>query len=135
MKRAAVILLLSIAGCGPSGPKTYPVSGKLDLPGGDVSPLAGSTVEIASAADPQVRAAGEIMPDGRFELETLHAGQMRSGALQGEYKARIVLADDDRATRQRAAKAVAKKYLSFETSGLTVSVPAAGDVAWTLSSK
>lgn len=124
-----------LTGCGPAGPATYPVSGTLALTGGEVSHLAGSTIEVASDADPTVRAAGEIQPDGRFTLETLHAGAMRRGAREGTYKVRVVLSDDDPATRKRAAKAIAPKYLKFDTSGLTLRVPADDDVTLPVTAK
>ena len=43
-----------LAGCGQGGPKTHAVAGKVELGGGDVSALAGSSVEVALATDPSV---------------------------------------------------------------------------------
>jgi hypothetical protein len=120
--------LLGLAGCGPGGPKTYPVTGKVVLAGGDVAQLAGSHVEASLAGDPDVRASGEIRPDGGFALVSLHAGAVRKGAREGAYQVRLLLADDDPATRRRAAKAVAARFLRFDTSGLSLQVPASGDV-------
>lgn len=120
--------LIAAVGCGPDGPKTYPVQGKIDLAGGDVGQLAGSTVEVSRTGDPDVRASGEIQADGAFTLETLHAGVIRKGAREGTYQARIILADDDPATRRRAAKAIDRRYLRFDTAGLALQVPAAGEV-------
>ncbi|MFO0880123.1 MAG: hypothetical protein U0840_22475 [Gemmataceae bacterium] len=124
----ALALAVGLVGCG-RGPTTYPVQGKIDLVGGDVSVLAGSTIEAAQKKDPLVRAAGAIQPDGTFRLETLHAGVIYSGALEGDYQVRVILGDDDAATRRRAAKAVPRRYYEFDTAGLSLSVPASGTVA------
>jgi hypothetical protein len=131
----AAFIGLSLTGCGPDGPTMYTVSGKLDLTGGDVGLLAGSTVEIKSDSEPSVRAAGEIRADGRFQLESLHSGVMRRGAMSGSYRVRIVLADDDAAARKRAAKAIDRKYLKFDTSDLTLQVPATDDVVLKLAAR
>ena len=126
----AVAALCAAAGCGPAGPKTYPVRGKVELAGGDARNLAGATVEAAMDADPSVRASGVIAEDGSFALETLHAGVILKGAREGTYKARIILgdADDDRQARRRQREALNSKYTKFETSGLSFQVPAEGDV-------
>src|SRR5687767_9565768 len=109
--RAAALLavagLLGALGCGPGGPKTYPVRGKVELSTGDLAPLAGSHVEAALASDLDVRASGEIQPDGSFTLQTLHDGKILKGAREGSYKARIVLTEEDSKSRRQAAKAVA----------------------------
>src|SRR5438034_8880223 len=63
-----IITLMSNLGCGAGGPRTYPVQGKVELAGADVKLLAGSHVEFALAADPRVRASGEIQEDGSFKL-------------------------------------------------------------------
>lgn len=118
---------LGAFGCGQGGPRTYPVRGKIDLAGGDVSALAGSYVDAAHEGDPNVRASGEIRADGSFALETLHEGAIRRGAREGAYRVRIVLSDDDPATKKRARQAIARRYLSFETSGLSLKVPAESD--------
>ncbi len=128
---ACVAVVVAAAGC-DSGPVTHPVNGRLELPGGDVAKLAGSTIEVSKEGEPGQRSGGTIQADGRFTLETLYAGKIRDGALEGRYKARIIPADDDTAARKRAAGAVAGKYLKFETSGLSVSVPADGEVVLTL---
>lgn len=118
-------LFLFSAGCTKSGPRTYPVKGQVEAPGVDLKTLAGHTVEIAFDSDPQIRAAGQIQDDGSFALETLQGGAILKGAAEGTYKARIVLADDDQASRNLAAKALHPGYFQFEKSGLSVSVPAA----------
>ncbi|MFO0799453.1 MAG: hypothetical protein U0804_18445 [Gemmataceae bacterium] len=119
-------LAIALAGCSsPDG--LQPVTGTVTVPGGPAV-LAGSTVEVALESDPTVRASGTIEPDGRFTLDSLKDGSVRRGAPEGTYKARIILGDDDPALQQKAAKAVPARYGRFETSGLTVRVPAAQPV-------
>src|SRR5262245_39900924 len=126
---AAVIGLWVVTGCGPSGPKTYPVTGRVEVAGGNAAPLAGSNVEAALDSDPTVRASGVIEEDGRFTLETLHAGKILKGAQAGTYKARIVLSDEgERGSRKLARAAVHPRFLQFESSGLRFEVPANGDI-------
>ena len=115
-------LALALVGCSsPEGLK--PVTGTVTVPG-DPAVLAGSTVELALVSDPTVRASGTIEPDGRFTLDSLKDGRVRPGAPEGTYKARIILGDDDPGLQMKAAKAVPVRYQRFETSGLTVRVPA-----------
>src|SRR5689334_4028766 len=116
----AALGLLGALGCGRVGPKTYPVQGKVELASGDVRELAGSHVEAALAGDPAVRSSGEIRPDGSFSLQTLHAGVILKGARQGEYQARIILADEGGGRRRRPLD---QRFLQFGTSGLTFRVP------------
>src|SRR5688500_4014203 len=111
------VLILAIAGCTQSGPPVHPVKGQVQLAGGDNRPLAGHIVEVALASDPLVRASGEIKPDGQFQLEALLEGQLRKGAPEGKYLARIVLADDDPQLRRAAAAAIDPRHLKFDTSG------------------
>jgi hypothetical protein len=125
------VLLTAFAllpGCGDGGPKTHRVSGRVELPGTDASLLAGHNIEAALSTDPNVRASGVIGSDGRFVLETLQNGAMRRGAVAGTYNARLVLSDDDPASRRRVAQAIAGRYLKFETSGLTFQVPTSDDI-------
>lgn len=119
-------LVFAIAGCSAAD-GLKPVTGTVTVPG-DPAVLAGSTVELVLESDPTVRASGTIEPDGRFTLDSLKDGSVRRGAPEGTYKARIILGDDDPALQKKAAKAVPARYLRFETSGLTVRVPAEGDV-------
>ena len=123
---AAVVGLF--AGCGPDGPKLYPVTAKVVVDGGNVADLAGSTVDAMVETDPTVRASGTIEADGTVVLETLHSGKIRKGVQEGTYRARIVLADDDPQIRRKAAKVVAPKYRDFKTSDLSFQVPAPGEV-------
>jgi hypothetical protein len=125
----AVVVLWAVVGCGPDGPRTYPVRGKVELAGGDARQLAGAMVEAAMDSDPTVRASGVIAEDGSFTLETLHAGVILKGAREGSYKARILPGDeDDREARKRQREALNGKYKQFQTSGLSLQVPTEGEV-------
>lgn len=126
---------LSLGGCGPGGPTFQPVTVRLNVEGGNVADLEGSTLDVAVPNNPLLRASGTITADGTAELETLHAGKIRRGVLEGNYQVRIVLADDDREQRRKAAKAVAPKYLKFESSGLTLTVPGDRTVPLTVAAK
>jgi hypothetical protein len=125
----AFVGLWGMVGCGPAGPKTYPVRGKVELAGGDASNLAGNNIEAAMASDSTVRASGVIQPDGSFTLETLHAGVILKGAQEGNYQVRLILDDDgDRESKRRRRAALHPRYLDFKTSGLSFKVPTEGDV-------
>ena len=127
MKKILVpLILLALVGCN-RGPKLHAVQGKLQLTGGEVADLSGSTIEAVSTSDPTVRASGEIKPDGSFTLETLQGGAIRKGALEGEYQVRFILTDEDPAARKKAAKALARRYLKTETANLSLTVPVKGE--------
>jgi hypothetical protein len=97
------------AGCGggSGGPAMHPVSGRVEHPGGDVSALAGCIIDARHETEQGVHASGEIQSDGRFTLETLHAGVIRKGAMEGRYKVRIVPPDDDKDARKKVNKVLA----------------------------
>ena len=129
----AALTFASLAGCEGGGPKTHPVRGRVELAGGDVKALAGETVEVEAEGSPGVRASGPIGEDGTFELGGVYEGQSRMGAAEGKYRARIILDGVDPPTgktplRSRKPLPVNVRYLKFDTSGLTVDVPAAGEV-------
>src|SRR4051812_41405007 len=113
----AAVGMLALAGCA-DGPKTYPVSGKVALAGGEVQKLAGHHIEAALGSDPNVRASGVIGPDGTFTLETLHAGKILKGALEGTYRVRLIPADEDDNGKKLKKPPIAAKHLNFATSGL-----------------
>jgi hypothetical protein len=125
----------AILGCGEGGPQTHAVAGRINLQGGDIAKLAGSTLEIASTSDNTVRGFGEIQPDGRFRIQSLQAGQLRSGVLAGNYTARIIPNDEDNNSRKLATQAIARRYLQFETSKLTVQVPSSGELSLNIAAR
>ncbi|AMV25315.1 hypothetical protein VT84_13020 [Gemmata sp. SH-PL17] len=130
---AAALGLFVLAGCNGNSPKTYSVSGKVALVGGDTQKLAGHHIEVALATDPTVRAAGVIGPDGTFSLETLHAGVVLKGAKEGQYQVRILPADEDDNGTKLKKPPIAARHFKFESSGLSLKVPATGDVNLELS--
>jgi len=125
---AAWFVLAGTVGCGPSGPKLHPVVGKVVPSDQEVADLAGCSIEIVDTANEANRGFALIQPDGQFVVESLQAGEVKKGVVDGVYKARIILNDEDQASRKRAADAIASRYRSFETSGLEISVPATGEV-------
>jgi hypothetical protein len=133
---ARILLLLvcyTLAGCGSNGPQTHTVAGRIELQGGEVSRLAGSTLEVALLSNPTTRGFGAIQADGRFALSSLQAGELRSGVPEGQYTARIIPNDEDGESQERASKAIGAKYLQFESSGLVLDVPTQSDVTFSLS--
>ena len=130
LQAGAALLAL---GCSAGGPTTHAVSGKLVLEGGDISVLAGGSVEGSLDGEPAVRASGEIKPDGSFTLETLQNGGIVKGARSGTFRARVILPDDDPKAKRAAAQAVNKKFLSFDSSGLSFKSPPDGTVTLRLS--
>ncbi len=131
-----IIPLLSInLGCGQRGEKVHTTRGIIDLTDGDVAVLAGSHVELALQSDTNQRASGSISNDGAFTLETIHSGVVLKGVREGIYRAKIVLADDDRAGLKLAKAAVSQRFLDFKTSGWTVRVPSDGTITLTASKR
>jgi hypothetical protein len=128
-----VAVMISLVGCCltgcDGGPKTHAVSGSLELRGGDSAQLAGSHLELTRSDDPTVRAAGVIDERGRFQIESLSDGQVKTGALEGSYQARLILNDEGDG---RKKPKIHKKYLDRKTSGWTVQVPSPGEVTLTL---
>jgi len=130
------LLVLAIGGCGPAMPTTYPVKGRIELEKGDIADLADSTIEIAQNTDPNIRSSGSIRADGTFELETLYTGVILRGAMPGEYNARLVLSDDgDREAKKKRRALVPPRYLSTNTSGWLMQVPAGGEVVFKVAAK
>lgn len=128
----APLALALLAGCAGDSPKTYPVSGRVAT-NGDAAALAGHHVEAALEGDPGVRASGVIGSDGSFTLRTLHGGAVLDGAREGKYRVRILRADEDADGKRLQKPPVADRFLKFETSGLSLSVPADGEVTLTVS--
>ncbi len=125
---AALLAAIGAAGCGSGGKGTYRVQGQIQLAAGDNRLLAGHSLEAALESDPHVRTYGVIDADGHFVLESLLDGVIRQGALPGRYRARLALSDDDPELRRQALESIPKRFLQFETSGLTLEVPAAAPI-------
>jgi hypothetical protein len=123
-----------VAGCGPSGPQTYPVQGKVVFKGkgGKVQQLAGSKVWLQSVADPSLAAVGEIEDDGSFSLGTYLKEKSYQGVPAGQYKGRIEPpADDEEGKPLRGL--IHPRYHDFDKSGITCTVPLAGELVITVS--
>jgi hypothetical protein len=117
----AVVLF---AGCSGGGVKTYPVQGKVEIKDGDAGLLTGSHVELRHETDEMLRPSGKITAGGSFSVETLHQGEILPGAPEGKYRARIILADEsDEGVPKRPANPLHKRFLDFNTSGLSFTVP------------
>jgi hypothetical protein len=117
------------AGCGPGGPKTYPVKGKVVTPNAEaLKRLVGQAVELQSTTEPNTRGFGQIQADGSFTISTYRLGVALSGAIEGTHRARIApTASDDDDGRGRL-RAFDRKYTRFDSSGWEFVVPTAGDV-------
>ena len=86
-------------------------------------------------ADSGIRPSGKITSSGGFSLQTLLGGKLLSGAPEGKYKVRIILADEsDEGVPKRKGDPISKKYYDFATSGLTMTIPG-GDYNLSLSKK
>lgn len=120
-RSGAFLLLLVALGCGASGPRLYPVTGRVVLKDG--KPVAGAVVEFAAADGSGAR--GKTDADGRFELST--GG--RKGAAAGPHRVAVVqmLVADGAAAHVKphhAPLVIHPKYAKLETSGLTRDVAA-----------
>jgi hypothetical protein len=125
----ALLAVVGVAGCGSKGPKTYPVSGRVESQKGGVpKALVGSGVELQSTVEPNTRGFGQIQPDGSFTISTYRLGESLPGAIEGTHRARIAPGageDDDSRPRKRP---VDRKYTNFESSGWEIKVPPTGEV-------
>jgi hypothetical protein len=124
LKSLLAFSVVFIAGCSQQGLQS--LEGQLVHQDGGAFEFAGDTIELRSQSDPTQHAFGEIKPDGKFKIDSLDEGKILQGAKPGEYVARIVIADDDYEHKKVAAKSINKKFLNFETSGLSVKVPTSG---------
>lgn len=143
---ALSLVFLVIAGCGPAGPKTVPVTGTLLHNGAAVE---GVSVTFLSGEGNRV-ATGTTDAAGKFSLKTVVGSQMLEGAVPGEHKvgvakttsegggAEAVAGESPQEMVNRMAGAatdtskikqtfvIPKKYNSPEYSGLTATVTESG---------
>jgi hypothetical protein len=135
--RAAIATIgcMAMTGCASEGPKTFPVRGKVELPDGNIALLTCSHIEFKHESDALLRPSGKIGPDGSFTVQTLHQGKILPGAPQGQYKARVILGDEsDEGVPKRKGNPIHQRFLNFETSGLSFTVPSS-DLTVSLSRK
>jgi hypothetical protein len=123
--------LILLGGCGPGGPKTHPVKGKVvTAKAEDLKALAGQAVELQSTAEPETRGFGQIQPDGSFTISTYRQGASLPGAIEGTHKVRLMidLGDDGDGRPRRKKWTFDRKYTRFEDSEWSISVPTDGEV-------
>jgi hypothetical protein len=126
---AVALLLLSLAGCGPRLPQTYPVKGRVTLDG---KPVAGAGVLLIPKEGRPAN--GVTDQDGAFVLSTFGQGD---GALPGEHAVTVTLKKtvgvtvnaeglegDFNPEKVHEEWIVPEKYSKAKTSGLTVEVSA-----------
>jgi hypothetical protein len=121
---AGVVFLGGCGGEQVEGPPTVPVKGKIEFTkGGKVQDLSNNSilVEFQSVEQPEVKAFGEILEDGTFTMSTQVDEKGKPGVLAGTHRVRLN-ADES------ASRFVAPKFLSHETSGITVKVPPEGEL-------
>ena len=130
---AYAALALLAAGCGGTPPSpTLPkiegtaVRGRVAYKGkGNVARLANGKVRLHSDADPTLVVVGTIEEDGSFALGASAPGKSPGGVPAGRYKARVEPPQDDEGNPRPL---VQRKYMDFNKSGLTVTVPPPGEV-------
>ncbi|MBC8871426.1 MAG: hypothetical protein H8E44_18540 [Planctomycetes bacterium] len=83
----AALTAAAIAGCGSSGPKTIPVSGKVTIGG---KPAKGCRIDFHPIDKSNQVASGQVGNDGSYKLYTGITGT--PGAMAGKYK--VVLVPD-----------------------------------------
>ena len=84
---SAVIVAVSLAGCGPAVLDLPKVKGVVRAKGGNV--LTGGMIEFRDIADPNKRSTGGVSPEGTFELTTGDANVRHPGAHPGEYEVSV----------------------------------------------
>lgn len=130
---AGFVLLLSLVGCG-SGLKTHPIKGQVVLTNGSIEDLTDSHIEFELETDSTVRGSGLITAGGQFRVEMLHKGQVLHGLPPGKYRGRVIISEDGPAAKKRQS-VVARRYLDFKTSDLSITVPVSEEVILTIASK
>ena len=120
--RYLVLLLLgTVAGCGPGLPKVYPVTGKVVYKGkGKARDLTRYSIQFQSLTDPKELPGGEIAEDGTFTLYTRVGGKVIPGAKEGTYRACIVQPAVEGGPPPKLV--IPRKYISMETAKLQYEV-------------
>jgi len=139
-----LVIGLPMLGCGSRGsrlPKTVPASGVVTLDG---KPVDGAQVVLVPAAEGTTGAFGTTNASGRFSLR---AYDEKDGAIPGDYKVQVSKTVEVKLTAPKGSvdggdpvrfeHGVPAKYTGVKTSGLTVTIPDAGnrDINLALSSK
>ncbi|MBI3461537.1 MAG: carboxypeptidase regulatory-like domain-containing protein [Planctomycetes bacterium] len=133
VRAIALMLLVHMAGCGPSGPAMEPVTGVVSYNG---RPVAGARITFVAPNSPRV-AVGTTNEAGEFTLSTMSDGD---GAVVGKHQVSITSFTPEAIARMSNAQQEAlgrgqkvegsslpTRYASFETSGLSANVEAGGE--------
>jgi hypothetical protein len=125
---AAVIVSLSLTlGCDGTSSNMAPVNGKITLDGAPLKTGVVSTIPLKGRGSK-----GGINPDGTFELGT---DSVNDGASVGLHKVAVLAFDKSAgqgAEAERGKPLVPNRYLSPESSGLTIDVKAGEENVVTL---
>lgn len=122
------LALLGLAACGGSPGKIEgtAVRGKVVYKGkGNVAQLANGKIRLRADADPNLIVFGTIEEDGTFAVGASAPGKSPGGVPAGQYKARIEPPLDDEG---RPRRVIHPRYMDFDKSGLTVTVPPPGEI-------
>jgi hypothetical protein len=114
--------LVALGAC-DSGPKVYPVTGKVVNQGkGSVKDLAGYNVQFRSTTDPADTPAGAIEEDGSFTIYTYSGvgGKVVPGAKAGTYQACIQPPPPEGGAQPKLV--IPRRYTQFETANLQFTV-------------
>ena len=115
---AALVLSLSVIGCGPSRTAVVPAAGIVTLDG---QPLAGGFIRLVPAASRP--ATGAIGPDGRFTLGTFAAAD---GCVPGTHGVEVIgplpAGGEAAAAVPAPTITVPARYRDAQTSGLTITI-------------
>lgn len=97
----AAVGLTLLAGCGkkPTLPTLHPVHGKVVTKDG--KPANGGVVQFQSLTDSTVSASGVIGPDGTFSIASFKGGIRSQGAVEGDCRVMIILADQSFCTLKK----------------------------------
>ncbi|MBC8870242.1 MAG: hypothetical protein H8E44_12535 [Planctomycetes bacterium] len=93
----SVCAAVAIVGCGTSGPKTHPVTGKVTI---DDQPAKNCTITFHPVDSANQVASGQVEDDGSYTLYTGTSGT--PGAMAGKYKVVVVANEADMGTGEDA---------------------------------
>lgn len=117
--RLAIIVLVFVAGCGPSRVRTYPTSGKVLFTDGQ--PVRSGMIELESL-EHKTTATGQIQQDGSFVLGTFTP---TDGAAAGKHRVivvQIIISDGTVKHTKDHGRPVEPRYGRYESSGLTAEI-------------